>query len=381
MLPEPSLIEQEHSRLLCQMIRERIDSSHGWIPFSQYMDMALYTPKYGYYNGGAVKIGAEGDFITAPTLSPLFGTVIANQLNQLLPQTDGCIYEFGAGTGALALSLIQHINPDVLKAYYIIEVSPDLAQKQSSLLAQHLSNQDYAKIVHLSELPEQFDGIVIGNEVLDAMPVEIMQWNSGSIHRMGISVEQEKLVWQSRPAPESLKQLTEQLPISSIDEYTSEIHPQQQAWVHTVAQKMQRGAILMIDYGFDAQQYYHPQRNQGTLIGHYRHHTIHDVLYYPGLVDITAHVNFTAIADAGVASGLELIGYTTQANFLINLGIAEILQEHGQPSDTKFIQAASACQVLLSPHEMGELFKVIALGKNIDTTWQGFCVGDITHKL
>jgi SAM-dependent MidA family methyltransferase len=380
-IPRPEKAALASSQTLTELILQRIQQQDNWLSFADYMQMALYTPGYGYYTGGAQKFGKDGDFITAPVLTPLFGQTLAQQLNALLPQTAGNIYEFGAGTGQLAASILPALHSSQLQHYYIIELSAELAQRQREYIHTHAPAQAN-KVIHLTQLPAQFDGILLGNEILDAMAVPVYQRQGNQVTEMGVSWLDGQLNWQPRPVynPAVQQQVLDIFPATA-EYYQSELHPQQYAFVATLAQKMQRGAMIWIDYGFDAAQYYHPQRQQGTLIGHYRHHTIHNPFYYPGLTDLTAHVNFTRIADAGIDNNLDLIGYTSQATFLLNLGITELLAQTGQPADTAYIQAASACHTLLDAHEMGELFKVIAFGKDINVDWQGFILGDLCHKL
>lgn len=379
-LPTPSATAQAASLALSQLIQNEIQQNQAWIPFSRFMELALYAPQYGYYTGGAHKIGAAGDFITAPTLSPLFGQALAQQLNALLPQTAGNLYEFGAGTGALAATLLQHLTPNTLQHYYIIELSPELAERQRQHITHtvpHLAHH----IIHLHELPQQFDGIIIGNEVLDAMPVEIICQGHQQLLQMGVTHHHNQFHWQAQPLTQPHLIQAAQTYFPPITPYTSELHPAQYAFIHTLAQKLTRGGMIFIDYGFDASQYYHPQRNQGTLIGHYRHHTIHDPFFHIGLTDLTAHVNFTDIAQAGTDGELDLIGYTTQSHFLLNLGITHLLAQTGEPHSPAYIQASTVLHQLIGQHEMGELFKVIAFGRNIDIDWQGFTHGDLCHKL
>lgn len=379
-LPQPSAEALQSSQMLQQLIRSEIQNQNGWIPFSRFMELALYAPQYGYYTGGAHKIGTEGDFITAPTLSPLFGQTLARQLAELLPQTGGTVYEFGAGTGALAATLLQSLPDNLLQQYCIIELSPELAERQRSHIRRHAPEAAH-KVRHLSELPDSFDGILIGNEVLDAMPIERIGRFSDGLMRQGIALQNDTFVIEPRPLNDAglIRLADEYLP--PVTPYTSELHPAQHAFIRTLAGKLTRGAMIWIDYGFDAAQYYHPQRSDGTLIGHYRHHSVHDPLFHPGLTDLTAHVNFTDIAAAGCHAGLDLIGYLPQSHFLLNLGITELLAETGSHDSAAYLQAAAALNQLTAQHEMGELFKVIAFGRNIDIDWQGFRHGDICHKL
>ncbi|MCD2070279.1 class I SAM-dependent methyltransferase [Neisseria cinerea] len=380
-LPLPSPAAQQSSANLQTLLAEEIRKHGNWIPFSRFMELVLYTPQYGYYTGGSHKIGNNGDFITAPTLTPLFARTLARQLQELLPQTAGNIYEFGAGTGQLAADLLNNLS-DGINRYYIIEISSELAARQKDLI-QTLAPQAAQKIVHLSALPETFNGIIIGNEVLDAMPVEIIRKDEGgSFEHVGVCLDNDRFTYSARPLHDLQLSALASLYFSKISSpYTSELHPQQYAFIRTLASRLEHGCMIFIDYGFDAAQYYHPQRNQGTLIGHYRHHVIHNPFDFIGLSDLTAHVNFTDIAQAGTDAGLDLIGYLPQSHFLLNLGITELLAQTGKTDSAAYIREAAAVQKLIDQHEMGELFKVIAFGKNINIDWTGFCFGDICHKL
>ena len=380
-LPLPSPAAQQSSANLQTLLAEEIRKHGNWIPFSRFMELVLYAPQYGYYTGGSHKIGNNGDFITAPTLTPLFAQTLARQLQELLPQTAGNIYEFGAGTGQLAADLLNNLSNSINR-YYIIEISPELAARQKDLI-RTLAPQAAQKIVHLSALPETFDGIIIGNEVLDAMPVEIVRKDEGgSFEHVGVCLDNDCFTYSARPLHDLQLSALASLYFPKISSpYTSELHPQQYAFIRTLASRLAHGCMIFIDYGFDAAQYYHPQRNQGTLIGHYRHHVIHNPFDFIGLADLTAHVNFTDIAQAGIDAGLDLIGYLPQSHFLLNLGITELLAQTGQTDSAAYIREAAAVQKLIDQHEMGELFKVIAFGKNINIDWTGFCFGDICHKL
>lgn len=378
-LPQPDSTALASSQTLQQLIADEIHAHNGWIPFSRFMEMALYTPQYGYYTGGAHKIGKSGDFITAPTLTPLFGQTLARQINELLPQTAGNVYEFGAGTGELAASMLPELSG--VNHYYIVELSSELAERQRQTILNKCPNLS-EKVTHLNMLPETFDGILIGNEVLDAMPIELIERSENTWWHIGVSFD-EKLGFRQHKIPLASDSLltSAQNYFPPVEPYTSELHPTQYAFIRTLSERLIRGAMIWIDYGFEAAQYYHPQRNQGTLIGHYRHHTIHDPFFHIGLTDLTAHVNFTNIAQAGVDSGLDLIGYLPQSYFLLNLGITEILEHIGTSQHHAYLNAGAAVQQLVGQHEMGELFKVIALGKNVDPDWLGFKLGDICHKL
>ena len=380
-LPYPDTSAEHASLALQEQIANEIQSHNNWISFNDYMQMALFTPSLGYYTGGSHKIGSAGDFVTAPSMTPLFGLTLARQLAPLLQQTAGNVYEFGAGTGELAVSLLAGLPETALQHYYIMDVSPELKQRQLELIQKQLPRHA-DKVVFLDSLPEEFDGVIIGNEVLDAMPCEVVRWTEQGTEQMGVSIVDDSFTWASRPVIDE-RILTEAIRIQPNKlPFTSELHLNQSAFIATLAQRIQRGAIIMIDYGFDEAQYYHPQRSMGTLIGHYRHHVVDDPFFWPGLMDLTCHVNFTAMAQAAVDNDLDLIGYTSQAHFLFNLGITEVLlNEHPDVNSKEYLQAAAAMQKLVAPHEMGELFKVMAMGKNVDVDWQGFAVGDWCHKL
>ena len=385
-IPHLDSNQQQASDALTQIIAAEI-ARQGAIPFSRFMELALYAPQYGYYTGGAHKIGAAGDFVTAPMLSPLFGQTLARQIMPLLPQTAGNVYEFGAGTGALAATLLNALS-GCLNAYYIMELSPELAARQQAYIQQHAPDLAH-KVKHLTTLPCSFDGVILGNEVLDAMPIErVCRHENGDFSRVCVGYEAGRFVlrYQSLLDPDLFQAALNYFPdpplLPYAGDYTSELHPAQHAFIRTLAQKLMRGAMIWLDYGFDAAQYYHPERSDGTLIGHHRHHTIHDPFYRVGLTDLTAHVNFSDIAEAGCAAGLDLIGYTNQATFLYNLGILDLLAAQFPQTDTpSYFQAAQAVNTLTAQHEMGELFKVMAFGKGVAVDWRGFARGDMCHKL
>lgn len=381
-LPALTPEDQNACIQLQEIIMSAITQSDGAITFAEFMQLALYTPQYGYYTGGLHKIGMAGDFTTAPTLSPLFGQTLAQQLRPLLHQTAGNIYEFGAGTGTLAIQLLNALEN--IKNYYIIDISSDLIQRQQHYLKQY-APQHFHKVQYLQTLPQYFDGIILGNEVLDAMPVERIERDStGQFYQLIVKKENnqfkidKRILNHAELYDKAQTYFPNLLPYS----YRSELHLTQYAFIRSLAEKLQRGAMIFIDYGFDCYEYYHPQRQDGTLIGHHRHHVIHDPFFRVGLCDLTAHINFTDIAQAGVDGGLDLIGYTTQAYFLLNNGILDLLSaQFPDANSADYIQAVTAVQMLTAPHEMGELFKVIAFGKHIDVHWQGFNMGDLCHKL
>ena len=380
-LPAPSADALAHSARLCELVRSDIASQGGWIPFSRFMELALYAPGLGYYTAGARKFGEAGDFITAPELSTLFGRTLAKQLIEVMQVSAPHILELGAGSGKLALDILGELEKrDALpETYSILEVSADLRERQQALLQQKVPHLA-ARVRWLDALPEKFSGAAIGNEVLDALPVHLLHWSDGRILERGVAGKEGRFAWQDKQADcKSLLDVAENIRVP--DDYLSEVSISARGLVSSLCERMEKGAMIFIDYGFGAKEYYHPQRNRGTLMCHYRHHSHDDPFYLPGLQDITAHVDFTAVAEAAIDCGAHFLGYTTQAHFLINNGMIDLLNEVS-PDDVKAYAPLSAqVQKLTSPAEMGELFKVIALGKELDQPLAGFLRGDLSRLL
>lgn len=380
-LPALDAAAQQHSDALLAHIQQQVQQQGGWISFADYMQMALYTPHLGYYSGEANKFGRGGDFVTAPEISPLFSQALANQVAQVLQATAGNVLELGAGTGKLAAGVLQRLAAleQLPQHYFILEVSANLRQRQQEYLQNLLSEDLFQRVQWLDRLPEAFTGIVVGNEVLDAIPVHMVEWQAGQWLERGLSVDQ-SLAWQTRPL-QDVSLMTDidssQLP----DGYITEVCPAATGLIASLANMLQQGVILMLDYGFSAREYYHPQRRQGTLMCHFQHYAHDDPLIYPGLQDITAHVNFTAMAEAALAQGIDCAGYTTQAQFLMNCGILQLLQMVSPEDSVRYLPMVAAVQKLLSPAEMGELFKVLALSKGLDEPLLGFVSGDKRHQL
>ena len=379
-LPVPSADASAASKQLVELIAAEI-KAQGSIDFARYMSLALYAPGLGYYSDGAAKFGSDGDFVTAPEISPLFGRSLARQVAQVLAITGGDILELGAGSGRLACDVLAELlRLDCLPGhYYILEVSADLRQRQRSLIARTLP--DIAeRIIWLEHLPTGFTGCIVANEVLDAVPVDLLHWREDGIYRRCVAWENDRLVWCDRIlAAGALREAAEAIAVPA--GYISEIGLAAQALIKSLAQSLTAGAILMIDYGFGEREYYHPQRDRGTIMCHYRQHAHSDPFYLPGLQDITAHVDFTAMALAGLSQDLTLAGYTGQAQFLINCGITELLAQTSASDAAKYAPQAAAVQKLLSPAEMGELFKAIAWSKGIDDPLLGFSAGDQRRRL
>ncbi|BBI98506.1 SAM-dependent methyltransferase [Ferrigenium kumadai] len=380
-LPAPGPEAARHSAQLSEYIRRDIAAQGGWIPFSRYMELALYAPGLGYYTAGSSKFGEAGDFVTAPELSPLFGRTIARQVAEIMVQSASHVMELGAGSGKLAADMLAELERlgSLPESYSILEVSADLRERQQALLRERLPHLS-GRVRWLDELPATFSGAVVANEVLDALPVHLVHWQDSAIAERGVSVSGEQFVWQERPIGDAaLLQAAQQIGVP--DDYVSEVCLAERGLINSLAQRLQRGALLFVDYGFGAREFYHPQRSSGTLMCHYRHHAHDDPLYLPGLQDITAHVNFTDVAECGIDAGLELLGYTSQAFFLINCGIAELMQDVPPENLRDYLPLSAQLQKLTSPAEMGELFKVIALGKGIDAPLCGFLRGDLTRSL
>lgn len=381
-LPIRTTEQLEHSARLLQVIHDEIASYGGWITFARYMELALYAPGLGYYSAGAKKFGADGDFVTAPEISTLFACSLARQAAQVLAATGGDVLELGAGTGRLAAQLLLELQQldTPPRRYIILEVSAHLRAVQQETLAATLPADLLSRVEWLDKLPDAFIGLVLGNEVLDALPVHVLAWREHGIFERGVTLNDDHLVWQERVLADSdLLEKAQQLAPQPV--YISEICPVASALIGSLAGMLQHGALLFIDYGFPRREYYHPQRASGTLMCHYRQHAHDDPLFQPGLQDITAHVDFTALTAAAVAHGLQLIGYTTQAQFLINCGITDLLSAVSPADMAAYLPLASQAQKLLSPSEMGELFKVIAFGKYLEMAALGFMRGDKSHVL
>lgn len=382
---KPSVEALAHSLQLSNLIRTEVEKSGNCLPFSTYMGMALYSPGLGYYSAGAHKIGFAGDFITAPELSPWFGATLAQTMRPVLDhfksqQSATQILEFGAGSGALAESLLKQLLLDgvILDRYFIMEVSPDLRQRQQERLENFQKNTALqTQIVWIDELPQDFKGVVVANEVIDAMPVDLVVKREDGWHQLGVSCHSEGSdtsevtqggwgltdgpLLNSNVLPSALIELSDSLPVG----YQTEIHSQAQAWITSLAKVLHSGLFLTLDYGFPAREYYHPQRSAGTLMAHYRHHAIPDPFHLPGLSDITAHVEWTSLTQTAAQNSMELLGYQSQASYLLNAGIGDLLLANLDPRDpVSYLPHANAVQKLLSEAEMGELFKAIAFGRN-----------------
>lgn len=376
-LPAPDGNALAASRALVERMRAELRAHGNWMSFSRYMELALYEPGLGYYAAGSAKLGRGGDFVTAPELGPLFAQTLAAQVAPLLEAAGGAILELGAGSGALAQALIAELAQAGVKPpeYFILEPSAELRDRQRQRIG--------ARATWLERLPESFSGVMLANEVADAMPVHAVAWTDRGIKERGVCENEGELAWAERAASGSALDAANAIEIHlpPSGRYESEIGFAAQAWVATLAARLQRGALLVIDYGFARGEYYHPQRSMGTLMCHYRHYAHGDVFLYPGLQDITAHVDFSALADAAAEAGLDVLGYATQAQFLVNCGITEVLARTPASDVARYLPRAAEANTLLSPSEMGELFKVLALGRGLASPLPGFSRGDRAHTL
>ncbi|WIM07064.1 MAG: SAM-dependent methyltransferase [Candidatus Nitricoxidivorans perseverans] len=376
-LPEPDDDAQDASRALCREIAARIETSGGWISFAEYMKMALYLPGLGYYAGGLRKFGEGGDFTTAPELTPLFGQALASQVAQVTAASAPVVLEAGAGSGRLAADLLNALDrlgatPD---RYLIMELSGELRARQRETIEREASALS-GRVEWLDRLPESFSGCVIANEMLDAMPVHAVAWRKEGLMERGVALGEEgRFAWSERPAPAFLSAAATELPVAA--PFEGEIGLAALVWVAEWGRRLEKGALLLIDYGLPRHELWHPQRNRGTLRCHYRHRSHDDPFWWPGLSDITVHVDFTAVAEAGFEAGLDVLGYASQSAFLMDCGIGELLAARRETHP----KAAGAANVLLAPGEMGELFKAIALGRGIEAPLLGFAHGDRLHAL
>lgn len=371
-LPFPDATQAAHSARCAEMLRAEIAAAGGWISFARFMELALYAPGLGYYAAGARKFGQAGDFVTAPEISSLFGTCVARNIAATLAHTGGDVFELGPGSGKLACDVLLALEKlgSLPEHYFLLEVSADLRARQQAALAA-LPVQLARRTVWLERLPEQFVGAMIANEVLDVIPVHLLAFHAGIAHERGVCVREGAFAWRDlAPLSATLKTLESRVLIGlsadSLDGYVTEVAPAAEAWVASLAEALARGTILLIDYGFKRSEFYHPSRRTGTLMCHYRHYAHTDPFFLPGLQDITAHVDFTAIAEAGIAAGLRLDGYTSQAQFLIESGITDVMGETDPDDTANYLKMTNAAQRLMSPAEMGEFFKVIGFSKNCE---------------
>jgi SAM-dependent MidA family methyltransferase len=378
----------EHSMRVRDLIAAEIHASGGWLSFERFMDLALYAPGLGYYSGGAPKLGAEGDFTTAPEVSRLFGACVAVQCAEILAalENDASILEIGAGSGRMAADILGRLESlnRLPKRYLILEISADLRERQHALLQKRLP--------HLLERvqwldgppPAPFDGIILANEVLDALPVARFRWHAAGIEEMGVAFENGRFAWAARAAGSALTSSCRELFAASggwDDGYVSEYCPRLPAWIAGVTQPLRRGAVLWFDYGLPRAQYYLAERRDGTLICHFRHRLSEDPFANLGLQDITAWVDFTQVAESCSAANLEVAGFTTQAHFLAAAAIDREMQLAAGDDEVLFARLANQARQLMMPGEMGERFKAMACLRGAELPLTGFALLDLRHTL
>ncbi len=391
-LVEPDDEAKKRSRLLLQCIKEECEQAGGWIRFSAFMNTALYQPGLGYYSGGLQKFGERGDFITAPEVSPLFGQCLAGQVAEVFqdirqsPDEKLFVIEFGAGSGVLALDVLLQLEQlDALpEKYLILELSAELQNRQQETI-KHKAPHLYQRVQWLQQLPDNVsNAVVIANEVLDAMPVECFRISGEKTEALMVAVEDEKLLCRYladdnlADAISTIKQRSE---IELADGYRSELNPAITGWLAALESRLQRAVILLIDYGYNEKEYYHPDRSEGTLMCYYRHKAHGDFFWWPGLQDITAFVNFTDVAYSALDCGLEMAGYTTQAAFLLANGLSDLHASQVSDEVQQQVKLSQQIKTLTLPSEMGDRFKVMALTKNYDKLLKGFSMLDLSNRL
>ena len=386
-MPLPDEMAQAVSERLLKQIRRAIEQTPHGIPFDRFMEMALYAPGLGYYVAGSRKFGEAGDFITAPEVSPLFAQCMARQAMPVLQKLEGgSVLEFGAGSGRLAADMLAELErldclPD---SYAILEISPELQSRQKETLNSQVPHL-LERVEWLQQLPEQFSGFVVANELLDAMPVSRFRIGEEGIEEAFVVQTDEGLGERFYPvespllgtAVEKIDAQAGGLPVG----FVSELNLRQASWLQSLAESLRQGVVILVDYGYSAREYYHPDRNRGTLMCHYRHRAHDDVFRWVGLQDITAHVDFTAATRAAVESGFHLGGYTTQAHFLLANGLDELLADSDPNDVAQHMALMQGVKQLTLPSEMGERFKVLGLLKGMEMNLQGFALRDFCERL
>lgn len=386
-LPTPNDEARLHSAKLSDLIKDEIHNTGGNISFQRYMEMALYQPGLGYYSAGSTKIGKEGDFITAPEISGLFSRCLASQCEEVLNTLEsGDILELGAGKGTMACDLLKALQQTACLPgnYFILETSADLRQRQQALLSKHLPEY-FSKIVWLDVLPvRKFRGLILANEVIDSIPVRRLQFKKDTVYELCVTCIDGEFCYEEKFAEEDLAEFAKKIQNnwgdSRPESYTTEVNLTQTGLIASLSDVLDEGVMLFIDYGYTEQEYYHPLRTEGSLLCHYRHRVHSDPFFYPGLQDITASVNFSAVADAALLSGLNVSGYTTQAHFLLSTGLSGMLNDMPVGSE-EYLKLSQEIKLLTLPEEMGERFKVMALTKNYGAHIMGFNLLDQRGRL
>lgn len=386
-LPSPDAEAALHSARLSERIRAEIEAAGGAVPFLRFMELALYTPGLGYYSAGTRKFGAGGDFVTAPEVSALFSRCVARQCSEVLAQVGGDILELGAGSGAMAAEVLRELETlkRLPQRYWILELSGELRQRQRATLAARAPHL-FERVEWLDGLPEfGFRGIILGNEVLDALPVQRFRISEKGPVVLSVGWDGKSFVWRETDADRALTDflntLQEQRGYGLPSGYESEFNPRLEAWLASLAERLAAGALLFIDYGYPRAEYYHPQRTRGTLLCHYRHRAHDDPLILPGLQDIATNVDFSALAEAAVSAGLAVSGYTSQAYFLFGCGLEAMLAEIDPEDSVRYLELARQAKILTLPGQMGERFKAMALTRGIQGQPRGFALFDERGRL
>jgi SAM-dependent MidA family methyltransferase len=385
MLNDP---QARHLARVHEYLTGEIAAADGWLSFERFMDMALYAPGLGYYSAGAHKLGAGGDFTTAPEVSHLFGACVARQCAEILGALDeGYILEIGAGSGRLAADILLRLETlgQLPARYCILDISADLRERQRRYFARYLPPRLQERVHWLDQPPgESFDGVILANEVLDALPVTRFRWYADRVEELGVVIDEDGFAWGARPARPAVAEACRRLAQAGgawDDGYVSEYCPRLAAWTHSVTHSLRRGAALWFDYGLPRSQYYLPERHEGTLLCHFRQRAHGDPLLYPGLQDITAWVDYTLLAEASRAAGFTLSGFTTQSYFLAGLGVDQEMQIMAAGDDTQFARLANQARQLMLPGEMGERFKAMAWLRGVEHPLAGFALRDLRHTL
>jgi SAM-dependent MidA family methyltransferase len=384
---ELSDAQAEHCARMREYLAAGIAAAGGWLCFERFMETVLYAPGLGYYSAGARKFGAGGDFTTAPEISPLFGACIARQCAEVLGALGGgSILEIGAGSGRLAADILHRLESlgRLPGRYCILDISADLRERQRTLIAHHAPHL-LARVHWLDQPPDQpFDGVILANEVLDALPVTRFRWRAKGVEELGVVIRDDALAWEPRPASAAVTETCQRLSNAAgawEDGYVSEFCPSLTAWTRTVTQGLRTGAALWVDYGLPRRHYYLAERRGGTLLCHYEHRAHGDPFLYPGLQDITAWVDFTLLAEAGRSAGFHVAGFTTQSFFLAGLGVDREMQIIAGDDSGRFARLAGQARRLMLPGDMGERFKAMAWLRGMDLALSGFAAQDLRHTL
>jgi len=369
-MPIASEIEIQLSEQLKTKIIQAIHSNQGWISFDRFMEFALYDPEFGYYTGTLRKFGEKGDFVTASEISSFFAKTMCIQFEEIFLSLDKNIIEIGAGSGKFALEVIQSLDSKKIDHYFILEISHSLRKHQYELLIKNLPPYLFGKVQWIDQIPQEYNGIIFCNELLDALPVDLIKKSSGIPYQKGVGLENDLFIWKDK----AIKDLSiyDHINLESLpDNYLAEDAIHIKSWINKISESISKGVVIIIDYGFNHSEYFHEQRSQGTLMCHFKHHAHDNPLIQVGIQDITSHVNFSYVAREASSKGLHINGFISQANFLINCGILELLEKVNIEDSVLYMKSVSEIQKLLSPSEMGDLFKVMTIEKNIDINLLG----------